>query len=357
VRGVIDSDHILALLSILLLVITACGPHEEPSTSAGPGQATVPVIQGAVKEVRNLRMPITIEVTGQVAATAQATLSSKIQGIVQEVRVREGDAVAKGQILLVLDSRDLQAELARAEAEAENARAHLARMERLFTEESVAKQELENARRTAKVAEAGKQAALAQRSYTVIKAPFEGIITDKKIEAGELASPAQALLKIEDPRRLRLEATVAEGDLGAILPGEKIAVVIDALPSGPALQGTVSQILPTGDPNTHTVLVKVNLPPTKGLRAGMFGRMQFSKGTIQALVIPKSALLERGQLSGAYVVESSNVMHLRWIKVGRSVPAGAGEDDSVEVLSGLNAGERVLADGAKGIDGARVQAP
>ncbi|MER3423851.1 MAG: efflux RND transporter periplasmic adaptor subunit, partial [Nitrospiraceae bacterium] len=130
-----------------------------------------------------------------------------VQGTVQGLRVREGDSVAKGQTLMVLDSRDLRADLARAEADLENARAHLARMEQLFAKDAVSKQDLDNAKRAFKVAEADKQAILAQLSYTVIRAPFNGVITEKKIEVGELASPGQPLLKMEDPKRLRLEAT------------------------------------------------------------------------------------------------------------------------------------------------------
>lgn len=221
-------------------------------------------------------------------------------------------------------------------------------MERLFAVESVAKQELDNASRAFKVAEAGKQAALAKLSYTVIKAPFDGVITEKQVEVGELASPGQALLKMEDPQHLRLESTVAEGDLKAIARGDTISVIIDALGPEP-LKGTIAQILPAGDPSTHSFLVKTDLPPTPGLKTGMFGRMQFDKGVSASMVVPRSAVLERGQLTGVFVVGPDTIAHLRWIKVGRTL------NDRMEVLSGLNVGERVLAEAAKGADGARVE--
>jgi RND family efflux transporter MFP subunit len=198
------------------------------------------------------------------------------------------------------------------------------------------------------VAEAGKQAALAQLSYTVVTAPFDGVITEKKIEVGELASPGQVLLKIEDPRRLRLEATVAERDLKAVSRGDRLAVVIDALDAR-ALSGTVAQVLPTGDPATHTFLVKIDLPPTPGLKSGMFGRVQLDTGSSETLVVPKAARVERGALTGVFVVGPDMIARLRWVKVGRSV------GDGVEILSGLNPGERVLADGSKGSDSVRVQ--
>ncbi len=331
-----------------LLVLVGCGPSEAPAPPETARSKPV-LLQAALAEVRTAKVPLRVEVTGQVTAVTQATLSSKVRGTIQELRVREGSIVTRGQTLVVLDNRDLKAELARAEAESENAKAHLRRMEQLFTSEAVSRQELENATRAYKVAEAGRKGVLAQLSYTEIKAPFAGVVTEKKVEAGELASPGQLLLKLEDPQRLRLEATVAEGDLKAVSRGDKIPIVIDAL-NGAPLYGVVSQILPTGDPATHTFLVKIDVPPTPGLKSGMFGRMQLDKGVSETTVVPRSAVVERGELTGVFTIGPDMTARLRWIKVGRAV------GDDVEVLSGLTVGERVLADGTKGLEGVRVQA-
>ncbi|MBI5854860.1 MAG: efflux RND transporter periplasmic adaptor subunit [Nitrospirae bacterium] len=293
-------------------------------------------------------MPIRVEVTGQVTAIYQATLSSRIQGTIDRLLVREGDRVSKGQTLIQLDSRDVQAELARASAEVENARAQLNRMKALFTEDAVSKQEVENATRAFKVAEANRKAVLAQLSYTVVKAPFDGIITEKKVEAGELASPGQPLLQMEDPRQLRLEATVAEGDLKSVSLGDKIPILIDAL-GAQVLRGTVSQILPAGDPQTHTFTVKVDVPMTPGLKSGMFGRLQLDKGVTQTMLVPASAIVERGELTSVFVVGSDQIGRLRWVKVGRRF------DKQSEILSGVNVGEQVLLEGTRGVDGAPVQ--
>jgi RND family efflux transporter MFP subunit len=168
------------------------------------------------------------------------------------------------------------------------------------------------------------------------------------VEAGELASPGQPLLKMEDPLQLRLEATVAEGDLRSISRGDKIPVLIDAL-GAQVLTGTVSQMLPAGDPQTHTFMVKVDLPKTTGLKTGMFGRFQLDKGMAQTMVVPDSAIVDRGDLTSVFVVGSDQIGRLRWIKVGRRF------DQRVEILSGVNAGERVLLEGARGVDGAPVK--
>ena len=332
---------------IAVLLLAGCGSKEEPASpvvSAAP-QTT---IQGAVVEIKTAQVPIRVEVTGQVTPIFQATLSSRIQGTIDRLLVREGTQVVKGQTLIQLDSRDVQADLARAKAEVENAKAQLARMKKLYGQDAVSKQEMENATRTYKVAEANQKAVVAQLSYTVVKAPFDGVITEKKVEAGELASPGQPLLKMEDPLQLRLEATVAEGDLKAISRGDKIPVFIDAL-AAQTLTGVVSQILPAGDPQTHTFMVKVDLPKTAGLKTGMFGRFQLEKGMAQTMVVPDSSIVERGDLTSVYVVGSDQIGRLRWIKVGRRF------DKQVEILSGVNAGERVLLEGARGVDGAPVK--
>jgi RND family efflux transporter MFP subunit len=335
------------LLIAAVLVAAGCSSKEEPVTSvvSAVPQAT---IQAAVVEIKIVQVPVRVEVTGQVTAIFQATLSSRIQGTIDTLLVREGTRVSKGQTLIQLDNRDVQADLARASAEVENARAHLNRMKVLVTEDAVSKQEVENATRAFKVAEANRKTVLAQLSYTVVKAPFDGIITEKKVEAGELASPGQPLLQMEDSQQLRLEATVAEGDLKSVSLGDKIPILIDAL-GVQALRGVVSQILPAGDPQTHTFIVKVDLPLTPGLKSGMFGRLQLNKGVTQTMLVPASALVERGDLTSVFVVGADQIGRLRWVKVGRRF------DKQSEILSGLNVGDRVLLEGARGVDGALVQ--
>lgn len=314
------------------------------AVSAAP-QAT---IQAAVVEVKAAQVPVRVEVTGQVVTVYQATLSSRIQGTIDKLLVREGTQVTKGQTLIQLDSRDVKADLARASAEVENAKAHLDRMTTLYQRDAVSKQEMENATRAYKVAEANRKVVLAQLSYTAVKAPFDGVITEKKVEAGELASPGQPLLKMEDPSRLRLEATVAEGDLKAVARGDRIPVTIDAL-GGQVLDGAVNQILPAGDPQTHTFTVKIDLPVMPGLKTGMFGRLRLEKGMSRTILLPSSAVVERGELTSVFVVGSDRVARLRWVKPGRRF------DGHTEILSGVNEGERVLLDAARGADGAVVQ--
>jgi RND family efflux transporter MFP subunit len=330
----------------------SASPSPAGTAVAPPGSpGGIPTgISGHLAEVISQEVPKLTEATGRIASTRQAVLSGKVQGTVETLAVREGNAVKAGQTLLTIDNRRIVAQLAAADADLENARDRLRRMEALFAEESVAKQELENAQRAFKVAAATRQGLAVQLSDTIIKAPFAGVVTEKRIEAGELVSPGQPLLKIEDVNHLRLEATVAESDLKAIQGGDKVPVVVDALGSE-ALKGTVALVLPTGDPATHTFLVKVDLPATARLKTGMFGRLQFREGTTKTLLVPQSAVVARGELTGVFTVGLDNTARLRFVKLGRAF------GDRMEVVSGLTAGEKVLIEGAKGIDGAPIQAP
>jgi RND family efflux transporter MFP subunit len=333
------------LASTLLLV--SCGP-KEGATTAVASAISPEAIQAEVVEIKHASMPIRVDVTGQVSAMFQATLSSRIQGTIDTLFVREGTSVVKGQALIQLDNRDVRADLARASAELENTKALLDRMNQLYAQDAVSKQEMENATRAYKVAEANRTTVLAQLSYTIVKAPFDGVITRKMVEAGELASPGQPLLRMENPRYLRLHATVAEGDLRAISLGDKMFVVIDALGEQP-LDGVVGQILPAGDSQTHTFTVKVDLPAKPGLKTGMFGRVQLDKGTRKTILVPWTAIVERGELTSVFAVGSDQIAQLRWVKVGRRF------DREVEILSGVNLGESVLLDATRGSDGAAVK--
>src|SRR5262245_55901210 len=143
------------------------------------------------------------------------------------------------------------------------------------------------------------KAALAQQhtslDYARIRAPFDGIVIGKKADAGSLASPGMPILTVEDVRRYRLEVTVNENDLRHVRIGQSALVIIDAL-ENTELKGKINEIVPAADASTRSFLVKVDLPTDTRLRSGLFGRMEFSRGDRQSLLIPRSAVVERGQL-------------------------------------------------------------
>jgi len=333
--------------------------------------------------------PLTYEVTGTVRARTTAVISAKVMGYVREVPVRLGDRVPQGAVLVRLDARDLDAALRQAEAaleeaqsgvpEADNAVAaakaglELAqvtfrRMQDLFEKRSVSHQEYDEAVAKLRLAEANYEMAQARRrqlawkirqaeqalkaaaisrGYGEITAPFDGVITEKSVEPGILATPGAPLLVLEREGAYRLEAPVEESRLRDIRVGQTVRVEVEAL--GRSFEGRVSEITPAVDPAARSSLVKIDLPATPSLRSGLFGRAVFTVGRRPVLTVPASAIHERGQLSTVFVVDGG---HART----RLVTLGRRQAEHVEVLSGLNAGDQVIAPVPTGLtDGVRVE--
>jgi RND family efflux transporter MFP subunit len=307
-----------------------------------------PTVTGATFVATVGEAPRVVEATGVVVSAREAVLAGKVVAAVKTLRAREGSSVNAGQVLVELDDRELAADLERAEAERRNATSRLERLRSVATEGLVAPQTLEDAERSLRVAEASRTAAAALLASAVIRAPFPGVVTERYIEVGDMATPGKPLLKVEDSRDLRLEVTVAGDESALIQPQQAVETVIDALGPQP-LAGTVAVIVPRAEAATQSVTVKVDLPPAPGLKGGLYGRARFIVGREQALTVPAQAISSVGALDRIYVVGADNVLRTRLVRLGRRF------DDRVEVRAGLEPGEHVLADAGLGVDGARYQ--
>lgn len=318
----------------------------------------------AVITAQTAQVPDWLEAVGTVRPAQTAEIASQTSGNVLEVRAREGDRVQNGQVLAVIDSSQQGAAVQRAEAglaaakkEVSSADSDFAladstekRYQQLFDKKSLSPQEfdevkarLESAearRDVARAEEAEADAALAQArtslGYAEVRAPFAGVITQKKIDAGSLASPGVPLFTLEDTRSYRLEAAVDENDLQSVRTGEAVGVALDSV-EGEEFRGKVVQIVPSADAASRSFLVKIELPADARLRSGLFGRARFPRGSRTALLIPRAGVVERGQLRGVFVVDANQIAQLRYVTLGQ--PTG----EQVEVLSGLQADERLVA--------------
>ncbi len=362
----------LFLMLSAVLGLVGCSNEQTPTTPSPETVRNVPVLA-----VQQANVPDLLEAVGTVRAAQTSDAASQMMGNIVEIRAHEGDHVQRGQVLAVIDdsqpgaavdratAADLAAQQQAVGADADLALAEstLKRYQNLYEKKSVSPQEFDEvkarqqsalARRDmAKAGEAQAQAALSQArtslDYTRIRAPFDGVVTEKKADSGTLASPGMPIFTVEDARRYRLEATVNENDLQYVRTGEQVSVVIDALDNAD-LKGKVMQIVPAADAASRTFLVKIELPTDTRLRSGLFGRAQFSRGERQALLIPRSAVVERGQLQGIYVLDQNKVASLRYITLGK--PSGT----EVEVLAGLQDGERLVAKpGTVDLNGKRVE--
>jgi RND family efflux transporter MFP subunit len=294
----------------------------------------------------------------------RAAPGTVLMGRVEEVLHQEGDRVKAGEVLARVESRDMAARLAQAEAAAaaaraqeENARLSKERMERLQARQAASRKNVEDAitgydaaAAGLRAAEEGVKAARVSYGYTRVTAPFAGTITEKRVEAGDTASPGIPLFVVEDTSRMKVEAAVAESSVAGLVKGRPVEVIVDAAEGAPR-RGVLAEILPAGDPRSRTFTVRVLLENADGaLRSGMFARLIIEKGERSSLAVPESSLVRRGPLTGLFTADEGGVARLRWITVGET-RAG-----TTEVLTGLKAGERfVLSPPAALDDGARIE--
>lgn len=360
---------------VLLAVLSLVGCSSEQTRTAPPAETVRNV---HVLAVQQASVPDLLEAVGTVHAAQTSDLASQMMGNIVEIRAHEGDRVQRGQVLAVIDDSQpraavdragaadaaAQQQLVAAESDLVLAESTLKRYQTLFEKKSVSPQEFDEAkarqqgalarRDMAQANNAQARAALAQArtalDYTRIRAPFDGVVTEKKADSGMLASPGMAIFTVEDVRRYRLEATVNESDLHYVRTGQQVAVAIDALDNA-GLKGKVLQIVPAADPASRTFLVKIELPTDTRLRSGLFGRAAFSRGQRQALLIPRAAVVERGQMQGVFVLDQAKVAGLRYITLGKD------SGSQIEVLSGLQEGERLIATpGQLDLNGKHVEA-
>lgn len=334
----------VVLATAALLAAAGCqGGHKQTHAEAGAPVAVraVAVAPAAVADQ--------VEVTGSLHGAREAVLSAKVMGTVTAIRKAAGETVRRGEVVIVLDDREVagniaQAEgaLAQAKAAAALAGSNLQRFEQLHAKGAASQLELDQARyahETAqgavRQAEGAVSAAGSYRASAQVPAPFDGQVVDRMIEVGDMAAPGRPLMRVEDVTTLRLHVSLAETQASVAQPGAAVAVTVPSLP-GREWTGTVAEVVPAVDPATRTQLVKVDLPQDGALRSGLFARARFTTGERQVISIPRSALVRRGGLTGVYIADGSRAA-FRLVELADS-QAG----DTIEVLSGLKAGDRVI---------------
>ena len=350
---------LLGILVTWLAVVSGCGKEKQHATAP-------PELVGdlTLLTVRTTMAPDYNEATGTVRAAQSAQLSSQVVGAITRVNVHEGDQVRRGEVLITIvaaqqrsayDSAKArllasQQTIAGTDADYTLAEATMKRYQMLFDKKSVSPQEYDEVKTrllaakarhdVAAASEVQAEAAVAEANtavgFTRIAAPFDGLVVAKLADAGTLAAPGVPLLTIEDTTRFRLEAMVDESHVGAVHLGETVPVVIDSL-GNQTITGKVVQIVPIADPASRTFTVKVDLPTNPQIRSGLFGRARFACGEREAMLVPQNALIHRGQLVGVYVVGKDNIASLRYVTSGKL------SANLVEVLSGLENGERIVA--------------
>lgn len=311
-----------------------------------------------------------VSASGKIEAENSANVSTRMMGYVTKLNVKVGQKVRKGQLLVSVNNTDLQAKKAQVEASIiqaqaayNNAKKDYDRFVNLFAQQSASQKELDDMTARYEMAKAGLEAAKqmrnevnAQFAYANIAAPFDGVVTNTFVKEGDMANPGMPLLSVEGAKKLQVTAMVSESDIASVKEGMKVNVLVKSV--GQQLTGKVSEVSLSAKNTGGQYLVKIDLEKTEvKILSGMFVNVQFpiEKKTAQTevsdvVLIPQSALVKQGQLTGIYTVGSGNVAVLRWLRLGKTF------GDQVEVLSGLNSKEQyiVSAEG-KLFNGAKIQ--
>ena len=323
----------LALLAMMVHSSGACHRKVggEP-VDHQPGRARAGDEQTAVAQ----RAPLfaRVDLVGTAASDRSVNLSARLNAYVQEVRATAGDQVKAGDLLVALDDREIREQLTAAEAQLRQAESEFKRTRQLFEARAATEQALT-------AAESGFQSARAQvdrmrvmMTYAQVVAPMDGVVTERRVEVGDLANPGQPLLAVYDPTRMRLEVPVPVRLLDRFATGQAVEVKLDY--PARAVAGKVTEIVSEIDPRSRTRKVKILLEDGSGdILPGAFGRVWVNDAEHEGVWVPASAVQRTGQLESVELVQGDRVVR----RLVRSRPL---DDGRVEILSGLQGGETVV---------------
>ena len=338
---------LITLVTTSLLVLSCGSDHK---TSIAENMTPIVVKINAVKTDQN---NLLITASGKIQASNSANLSTRMMGFVNKIYVNVGDKVNKGQLLLSVNNTELQAKRAQvnagiteATAAFTNAEKDYTRYKNLFAENSASQKELDDMTAHFEMAKARLESANqmkneidAQFTYANIRAPFNGVVTNKFIEAGDMANPGMTLIAVESPKQFEVTAMVAESDISKIRPNSKVDVLVKSM--NQSISGIVSEISSSAKNTGGQYLVKIALDKTDAnILSGMFTTVQFpvkkTATTRSMIMIPTASIVANGSLKGIYTVSEQNTAILRWLRLGKTY------GDNIEVLSGLNAEEHYI---------------
>lgn len=347
-------------LSLILAIflgpgLAACDEAQQDSPNAAPAAARV-----ATAVVQIATLPRLYAAPGSVVSDETIHIASRVTGFIQQLPVREGDRIATGDLLAQIDPSDLEgaiqqteAAVKAAETELEDAVRDQARIVELAASGTVASETVRKAQVRRSFAQARKAEAVAARDtaraqlrYTSIISPVDGVVVERHVEPGDLATPGKPLLVIVSDRAVLFETFIPESLVAHIRIGDPASVQIDALST--SREGAVVRVVPAGDPVTRRFLVKVAFTEQAGLLSGMFGRAKLQIGEDRSPVAPPGALVERGGLRGVFEIDDANIARFRWLRTGRET------SDWIEVQAGLAGGERIA---VSGLEALRDRAP
>ena len=350
IKNIKMSKKIITILTLSTILFVSCGKETKEATNNEPAIA---VQVSGISADSNAPF---VTASGKIEAENSANVSTRMMGYVTKVHVKVGQKVGAGQLLLSINNTDLQAKKAQVDAAImqataayNNAKKDFDRFTALFAQQSASQKELDDMTSRYEMAKAGLDAAkqmrnevLAQFSYSNITAPFSGEITNTFVKEGDMANPGMPLVSIEGASHLQVTAMVSESDITSIKSGMKAKVIVKS--TNQELSGTVTEVSGSAKNTGGQYLVKVNLNNVGSkVLSGMFVNVQFPVAnkqqvatTSDKVLVPETALVKQGQLTGIYTIGNGNTVILRWLRIGKTF------GNQVEVLSGLSANEQYI---------------
>lgn len=324
------------------LCIALAGCSRSPATNDATLAASIDVRTGVAESRMMMRF---VEVPGTVRPVDRAVLAPRVMGVIEALPVGLGSVVHRGDVLVRIAARDIAARVEQAEARVAQIAGDLKRETLLLTSGASTSETVRALETQQRSAQAALDEARSLLSYTTIVAPFDGTITRRPGNEGDLASPGVPLLEIEGIGRLRVEAEVPES-LAVLTPGSKLRIKSGAQD---VCEGTLAEISPSADTSSRTALAKIDLPTNAaGIRSGQFVRAAIPAAEERVIVAPAAAVTSFGQLERVFVVADGSVQL-------RLVRTGAVRGDLVEILAGLSGGEAVVLNPPPALrDGTRV---
>jgi len=321
---------------------------------AAPGELASALVQvsGSAQSVRY---------DAVVEAVRQTVIAAQVSGAVIELPVKAGDVVKAGQTLVRIDARSAVQGSVASQAQAQAARSALElatkdveRQRHLFEKQYISQSAMERAEAQYRATSEQLKAQIAQASianiqsdFFVIKAPYSGVISELPISLGDMAMPGKPMLTLYDPKGLRITASVPQTTMNNYVAGQPFKIEFPGLPAGQQwLTMKQMQVLPTIDAGTHTLQIRVDLPASvQGIAPGLFARLWLpSQGAAGShLYVPNSSIVRRAEMTGLYVIDSNKHPVLRQVRLGNI------QNDLIEVLAGVGAGERIALDPAAAV--------
>jgi RND family efflux transporter MFP subunit len=323
--------HIFVLpLAALLLALTSCGKHEPVSVA----DANLPPVAVQVLVVRIGNIPLSTELTGTIRPLRRAALAAKVMGTITELPIVLGQRVHAGDLLLQISAAEISARVVQAQSQLNSARRDLERERDLLAKGASTADMVKGLEDRFAMTEALVHEAETMLGYAAIRAPFDGVVAKKFVDAGDLAAPGQSLLEIEGTDAFQVEVGVPDSLVSSLAAGQLLAVAVPA--TEVHFQGLVTEISSAADASVRTVLVKLTVPAEATVRSGQFAHVSLRGAPVRALLIPVSAVSLFGQIERVFVAGADRRAALRIVKTG------AVHSDGIEILSGLDDGETIV---------------